>query len=188
MPTVKQTKMADRLRADNQHLQSIAFRDSLTGRTNRALLEDRLTQEIRHAERGGRIFAVLFIDLDSFKPVNDTYGHRSGDFMLTVLADRLVGAVRGTDTVARVGGDEFVVILSELADPRDAAALCKKSAIPSRSLSCCRKGRSPFPAASGSAFILNTVRIPLPCSKTPMPRCTPPRRTTAMATDFSSRT
>ncbi len=122
----KQTRMADRLRADNQHLQSIAFRDSLTGLTNRALLEDRLTQEIRHAERGGRIFAVLFIDLDSFKPVNDAYGHRSGDFMLTVLADRLVGAVRGTDTVARVGGDEFVVILSELADPRDAAALCEK--------------------------------------------------------------
>ncbi|MDK9705260.1 MAG: EAL domain-containing protein [Sulfuritalea sp.] len=90
--------------------------DSLTDLPNRRLFRDRLQQEILKAQRGGHYVALLFVDLDRFKEVNDTLGHHTGDLLLIEAARRVCECVRTTDTVARLGGDEFTVIMSELAD------------------------------------------------------------------------
>jgi len=94
----------------------LAYYDSLTGLPNRALFYDRLTQEIKKAHRAGLKMALLFIDLDKFKEVNDTLGHSMGDLLLQETARRISNCVREADTVARLGGDEFIIILSELDD------------------------------------------------------------------------
>lgn len=93
------------------HLHHIAHHDALTDLPNRLLLGDRLTQAIAQARRAGRKLAVLYLDLDGFKPINDDHGHEVGDRVLVEIARRLQGAVRSGDTVARIGGDEFVVLL-----------------------------------------------------------------------------
>jgi diguanylate cyclase (GGDEF)-like protein/PAS domain S-box-containing protein len=90
--------------------------DALTGLPNRNMLHDRLAQEIKKSKRDGQQLALLFIDLDHFKEVNDTLGHDSGDLLLVEAARRIRGCVRESDTVARMGGDEFTVILTDLAD------------------------------------------------------------------------
>ncbi|QBE62067.1 bifunctional diguanylate cyclase/phosphodiesterase [Pseudoduganella lutea] len=99
-----------------QRIRHIAHHDALTGLPNRILLQDRLAQAVAYANRGGRRMWVLLIDLDRFKFVNDTLGHKAGDHLLRTIAGRLRAAVRETDTVARLSGDEFVAILSEHAD------------------------------------------------------------------------
>lgn len=96
---------------------SLAAIDVVTGLPNRLCFQDRLNQAIRHAERYGDVFAVLFIDLDEFKKVNDTMGHSAGDEMLRTVAERLTKCVRRSDTVARLGGDEFTIILLDLKEP-----------------------------------------------------------------------
>ena len=93
-----------------------ATHDELTGLPNRQLLHDRLQQAILNAERHGHEVAVVFIDLDDFKLINDSLGHGAGDIALKAVAGRLQGIVRGTDTVGRFGGDEFVIVLTEQAD------------------------------------------------------------------------
>ena len=93
-----------------------ATHDHLTGLANRMMLEDRLDQAIKQAQRANRLVAVLLLDLDRFKNVNDGYGHATGDELLCSVAARLKIAVRQTDTVARLGGDEFVVMLTHVAD------------------------------------------------------------------------
>ena len=92
-------------------LQEMAYFDALTKLANRAQLSDRLHQAISLAERSGRILAVCYLDLDGFKPINDTYGHQVGDLLLIEMAKRFKELVRSGDTVARVGGDEFIFLL-----------------------------------------------------------------------------
>ena len=95
-------------------LQKVAHHDSLTELPNRYLLLDRLRQAIASSNRNQTSFALCFIDLDGFKPVNDRYGHDAGDFVLREVGSRLTGSIRENDTVARIGGDEFVVILVDI--------------------------------------------------------------------------
>jgi len=99
-----------------QEVHTLAFYDALTGLPNRRLLNDRVKTAIAAGKRCGRYGAVMFLDLDNFKPLNDTYGHDVGDLLLVEVAQRLTRCVREADTVARFGGDEFVVVLGEL-DP-----------------------------------------------------------------------
>jgi diguanylate cyclase len=111
------------LEAANQQLRHLATHDALTGLPNRVLLDDRLQQAIVHAYRDRRSFALLVCDLDRFKLINDSLGHRAGDELLQEVARRLNASVRTTDTVARLGGDEFVLIGTSVCDPDDAADL-----------------------------------------------------------------
>jgi len=97
-----------------RELRQSAYYDPLTALPNRALLRDRLHQALVTAERHDHMGAVLYIDLDRFKTINDSLGHAVGDRLLQAVADCLSSAVRATDTVARLGGDEFVVVLAEL--------------------------------------------------------------------------
>jgi diguanylate cyclase (GGDEF)-like protein len=95
-------------------IKHLAFYDPLTHLPNRHLLNDRLSQMIAASKRGGYYCALMFLDLDNFKPLNDTHGHGAGDLLLIEVANRLRSCVREIDTVARFGGDEFVVVLTEL--------------------------------------------------------------------------
>ena len=107
--------------ANQQHLlEDKANYDTLTQLPNRSLLSDRITQAIARNERNQRLLAVCFVDLDNFKPINDTFGHDTGDRVLIEVARRLQASVRGDDTVARLGGDEFVVLLGEMENPQEA--------------------------------------------------------------------
>jgi diguanylate cyclase len=112
-----------RLEQANAKLQHQATHDALTSLPNRLLFMDRLGREIAHAERDGRFFAVLVVDLDRFKVINDTLGHAAGDQLLMEIARRLSSAIRGSDTVARTGGDEFLLLLTGLREPADAAVI-----------------------------------------------------------------
>ena len=109
------TDITDRKNAEALIWQQAHF-DTLTGLPNRAMLRDRLAQEIKQCKRNGQHFALLFIDLDHFKEVNDTLGHDNGDRLLVEAARRIQACVRESDTVARMGGDEFTVILTQLFD------------------------------------------------------------------------
>lgn len=104
-----------------QRLQYLVNYDNLTGLLNRNLFDDRLVNAIDHARRRDQRLAVMFIDLDDFKLVNDTLGHQAGDALLKVAADRLRVAVRSEDSVCRVGGDEFMILLTALEEPEQAA-------------------------------------------------------------------
>jgi diguanylate cyclase (GGDEF)-like protein/PAS domain S-box-containing protein len=97
-----------------RHIRELAFQDTLTGLPNRRLLNDRLTQAMAANKRSGSYGALMFLDLDNFKPLNDKHGHEAGDMLLIEVGDRLKACVREMDTVARFGGDEFVVMISEL--------------------------------------------------------------------------
>jgi diguanylate cyclase (GGDEF)-like protein/PAS domain S-box-containing protein len=102
-------------KAAEEQLQFLAEHDGLTGLPNRGLLMQRLERAVLHAGRKGTKVAVIFLDLDAFKQVNDVHGHEAGDHLLKVVAQRLTGALRPEDTVARLGGDEFVLVLEALA-------------------------------------------------------------------------
>jgi two-component system cell cycle response regulator len=107
-------------------LESMALHDALTGLPNRRLLFDRLALGIAHARRNSSTMAVMCLDLDGFKQINDTLGHDAGDALLRMVADRLVAAVREEDTVARLGGDEFVIALWESSHAGAVARLAEK--------------------------------------------------------------
>jgi len=103
-----------------EKIKHLTQHDTLTGLPNRALLFERLERALAAAQRNHHLLAVLFIDLDGFKPVNDRYGHDIGDALLQAVAQRLQGLVRESDTAARIGGDEFVVLLPMIAADEDA--------------------------------------------------------------------
>lgn len=107
------TDIAER-KAEEDYLRHIAHHDALTNLPNRVLFHTKLEQAIVHAQRANNIFAVLFFDLDNFKPVNDQYGHDVGDKLLQEVAQRLGSRIRQTDTITRMGGDEFVMLLENL--------------------------------------------------------------------------
>jgi diguanylate cyclase (GGDEF)-like protein/PAS domain S-box-containing protein len=113
-------------RRDREQIQQLAYYDILTSLPNRRLLKDRLTQSLAQAKRYQRSLALMFLDLDNFKLVNDTLGHDMGDELLKVVAARLQACVRGIDTVCRQGGDEFIIVLSEITHPEDAAVVANK--------------------------------------------------------------
>ena len=107
-------------------IHQLAFHDALTQLPNRRLFNDRLKQALARAQREGDKLALLFIDLDKFKPVNDEHGHEVGDLLLQSVAQRILGCIRASDTAARVGGDEFVVFLTDLKSTGDAAEVAEK--------------------------------------------------------------
>ncbi len=145
------------LRAANEELHRRAFQDTLTGLANRMLFEDRLGHALQRTERtvgkgtdeerARARLAVLFLDLDGFKPVNDSFGHACGDLVLKEVACRLMAIARQSDTVARVGGDEFLVLMEDIADPQDCIALAQR-----------------FVEALGQPFELAERRVHIGCS------------------------
>ncbi|MBV9496011.1 MAG: EAL domain-containing protein [Acidobacteria bacterium] len=113
-------------RAAEERIEYQAYHDALTGLPNRALFRDRLTVALAHARRLESLVAVMFLDLDSFKFVNDTLGHSLGDELLKVIAGRLLAVLREEDTIARMGGDEFTILIGDLRSPDDAAKIAHK--------------------------------------------------------------
>ena len=109
-----------------ERIQHLAFHDALTGLPNRSLMQDRVSQAIGRAERSTKRFAVMFIDIDNFKNINDTLGHDVGDELLRQVATRLMDSVRTHDTIARQGGDEFIVLLDQLEGHQGATRVAQK--------------------------------------------------------------
>jgi len=105
-----------KLKKSEEELKHYAFFDKLTGLRNRMSLYDKIDNMILQSKRKETLNAVVFMDLDGFKTVNDTYGHDAGDYVLVVVSKRLLALLRETDTVARIGGDEFVLLLTNLLD------------------------------------------------------------------------
>lgn len=116
----------DELRAREQLLKVQAYHDDLTGLANRLLLADRFKVAVERAKRSGKCFALLMIDLNDFKSVNDLYGHAAGDAVLVATARLLTSSVRASDTVARLGGDEFVLIIESIEDHEEIVKLGEK--------------------------------------------------------------
>ena len=120
-----QAEVFERLQAE-QRVWHLAHHDGLTGLPNRTLLQDRLEQALTQAGRQGQRVAVIFLDLDRFKSINDTLGHGVGDELLKHVAERLSAVVRAVDTVSRIGGDEFVVVMTGITEPQAAAVVAQK--------------------------------------------------------------
>ncbi|MAU41423.1 MAG: hypothetical protein CMF31_07355 [Kordiimonas sp.] len=123
--TVLMRDVTERYEAEKR-IRDMALQDSLTGLANRNLFHRRLEDALKSAKRMGTNVAVLFLDLDKFKPVNDTYGHGVGDELLKVVARRLGFCCREVDTVARLGGDEFAIVLTHIVDPNDIDKVAKR--------------------------------------------------------------
>jgi diguanylate cyclase (GGDEF)-like protein len=113
--------LQDRLQEQEQRLAEMAHHDTLTGLPNRRMIDERLENELLRIQRNHLGLALLFLDIDGFKPVNDTHGHHIGDLVLADIARRLKETVRDVDTVARLGGDEFLILLNDTEKPQEAA-------------------------------------------------------------------
>lgn len=119
-------RLNQRLRHSLLQVQHLANHDVLTGLPNRALFVDRLQRAILKARREKSLFALLYIDIDHFKQINDQYGHAAGDEVLKACCNRMMASIRDSDSLGRLGGDEFVVLLEDLRDPQDALEIAKK--------------------------------------------------------------
>jgi diguanylate cyclase (GGDEF)-like protein/PAS domain S-box-containing protein len=120
------TREINELKSGEVDLRHLVTHDPLTGLPNRYLLIDRLSKTLAHAKRSRAIFAVLFLDVDDFKAINEARGHEFGDLVLQSLGEALVGAVRGSDTVGRIDADQFVIILETLGGRQDAKLVADK--------------------------------------------------------------
>jgi diguanylate cyclase (GGDEF)-like protein len=155
-------EMSGNLQRSSDQIRRLAYRDSLTGLANRRMFTEYLSHALAHAQRHRQILALLFLDLDDFKRVNDTLGHQVGDQVLQEIAERLSKTLRttdylargesdlGTDTIARLGGDEFIVLLPDLKDPRHAAVVAGRVL---RALS------APLPIANREFHISTSIGI-----------------------------
>lgn len=122
----ERVKFEDQLRNNEERMRHMAYHDLLTGLPNRLLFQDRLQQLVGKGQRSRQPFALLFLDIDRFKEVNDTLGHDAGDTLLKAVAQRLLLSVRDTDTVARFGGDEFVIILEQFKELQNITLVAQK--------------------------------------------------------------
>jgi len=138
--------ITERKRAE-EAIRLMAFYDTLTQLPNRRLLQDRIPQQIARARRDQTRIALLFIDLDKFKPINDQYGHEVGDWLLQSVAQRLRRHLRESDTVARIGGDEFVALLADLQQVEDAIATAEKI---------CEEVQTPFVTPNGTQLAISS--------------------------------
>ncbi len=143
------TVLASSLAQANKELTYLALHDNLTKLPNRLLLEDRLERAIEGATDESSRFALMFMDLDGFKAINDGYGHHVGDLLLVEIANRIRHSIRAQDTIARVGGDEFV-LLANVSEPSDAASLADKVAI---------AVRTPFSVAGRDLRVSTSIGI-----------------------------
>ena len=164
-----------------------ALHDPLTALPNRALALDRLEGALARRRRDGRAVAVLLADLDQFKLVNDSLGHAAGDDLLVALAPRLHDAVRPSDTVARIGGDEFLVVCEQLDGAHEAIRVAERVAQAIDAADRARRRASTSSRrASASPSPRAPTRCPTTCCATPTPRCTAPRSAAAAASSCST--
>jgi diguanylate cyclase (GGDEF)-like protein/PAS domain S-box-containing protein len=152
--TVRVTAVRDvtERKAFERRLEYQAFRDPLTGLPNRALFMDRLGHALARAKRGEDEVAILFMDLDDFKVVNDSLGHEAGDRLLIEVSGRLGACLRSQDTLARFGGDEFAVVLEGITNPRDVASVAERIAA---------EFRKPFEVAGRQVFVSTSIGVSL---------------------------
>jgi diguanylate cyclase (GGDEF)-like protein len=142
----------EKLEAANRQLRHLATHDALTNLPNRVLLDDRIEQAIAHAERNSQPFAVMMVDLDRFKTINDSLGHHAGDAVLKEVALRLHSVVRSIDTVARVGGDEFVLVIGPSAPPADVEQIAVRAG---------EALRQPIRVAGGDSHVSSSIGVAL---------------------------
>ena len=159
------------LKKTEEQLSHMAHYDSLTGLANRRHFRDLLARALARARRSGAALAVLFIDLDSFKLVNDDFGHPAGDRLLQEVAGRIQACVRESDVVARMGGDEFTVILSDIQAAEDAAPVARKILTKISEPVMIDGHEVSSPPASGSPSPPRTRRIRKGCCRAPTSRC-----------------
>lgn len=185
------------LHQTEERIWQLAFTDSLTRLPNRELFKDRLDTALKRVQRHGRQLALLFLDLDNFKRINDTLGHNVGDLLLQAMADRLELSVRASDSVsrsdaevqdesiARLGGDEFTVLLPEIQRSEDAAIVAERIQV-NLSRSLVLEGHEIFVTPSiGIAVFPRMERIRKHCSKMPIWPCIPPSARAEISTDFT---
>lgn len=168
----------DQARRDWQHAAGVAhhhyLHDHLTGLPNRVLLLERLSQALRRTVRSGAVCAVLFVDLDGFKAINDQDGHAAGDELLTALGGRLTASVRPADTVARLHGDEFVILCEDLHQPGEAHDIATRIDLSLKQPFSLLHGSVVLTASVGVAFADRTTAGPERSCTTPIRRCTKP--------------
>jgi len=146
------SRSAAELEAGREAAQHMAFHDKLTGLANRALFEDRLTQAVASARRGPNRIALMVLDLDRFKQVNDSLGHEAGDELICEVAERLRPLLRDTDTIARLGGDEFAIIQTDVKTVGDVTLVADRII---------RAIAEPFSVSSSQAFVGTSIGIAL---------------------------